>query len=96
MAPRYISPYEIVERVDKVAYSLVLPMSMDHIHNVFYVSSLCKYIGNLLHVLMTKEIQLCDNLSYEERSIQVLDKRIKQFKNQQIPLVKLFWRNHKV
>lgn len=42
---------------------------IDHIHNVYYVSLLCKYISDPSHVLRTKEIQLFDDLSYKEISV---------------------------
>lgn len=47
LALKYIGPYEIMEKVGKMAYTLTLSMSMDRIHNVFYVSSLCKDISDL-------------------------------------------------
>ena len=31
---------------------------------------------------------------YEERPIQILDRKIKQLHNKQIPLVKVLWTNH--
>lgn len=55
LAPRYIGPYEIVKRVGKITYKLVLPMSMECIYDVFHVLSLTKYISDPLHVLKTKE-----------------------------------------
>lgn len=69
LALKHISPYEKVERVDKVAYRLALPANMNFIYDIFYVLLLRKYIGDLSHVLKTKEIQLLEGLSYEERPI---------------------------
>lgn len=85
LAPRYIDLYEIVEHVGKVAYILVFPKSMTHIHDVFHVSSLHKYIGNPSYILKTKEIQLLEILSYDDRSVRILDMRTTQLRNQQIP-----------
>lgn len=34
LSPRYIEPYEILERVEPGAYRLALPMEMSEIHNV--------------------------------------------------------------
>lgn len=39
---------EIVERVGKVAYRLVLPVSTKCIHDVFHISSLWKYVNDPL------------------------------------------------
>ena len=44
--PRYIGPFEIIERVGEVAYKLKLPHEMmkNNIHPVFHVSLLKKYV----------------------------------------------------
>lgn len=47
LAPKYINPHEIV---GKVAYKLALLTSMEHIHQVFHVLSLHKYISDPSHV----------------------------------------------
>lgn len=49
---------------------------MDHIHRMFHVLSLHKYIGDPSHVLKIENIKLSKDLSYNERPIQILDKRI--------------------
>ena len=35
--PRFIGPYEILERIGNVAYRLALPPEMSGVHNVFHV-----------------------------------------------------------
>lgn len=41
---RYIGRYEILERVRKVAYKLVLSIYMQGVYNVFHIFLLQKYI----------------------------------------------------
>ena len=35
LSPLFIGPYEILERVGKVAYRLALPNSLEKVHDVF-------------------------------------------------------------
>ena len=44
LSPRYIGPFEILERIGDVAYKLALPPSLDSVHNFFHVLMLKKYI----------------------------------------------------
>ena len=64
--PHYIGPFEIVERIGPVAYRLDLLEEFSRVHNVFHISMLRKYIPNPSHVLEAPEIELRDDLSYEE------------------------------
>ncbi len=43
LSPKFISPYEVIERVGPVAYRLALPPKLDKIYNVFHVSMLRRY-----------------------------------------------------
>nr|GFA75617.1 retrotransposon protein, putative, Ty3-gypsy subclass [Tanacetum cinerariifolium] len=40
LSPRFIGPFEILDRVGKVSYRLALPPQLSHVHNVFHVSLL--------------------------------------------------------
>ena len=51
LAPRYIGPFEILERVGTVAYRLELPPSLPGVHEVFHVSMLRKCTPNPSHVV---------------------------------------------
>ena len=43
LAPRYIGPFPIVKKIEKVTYKLELPEDLKAIHPVFHVSLLKKY-----------------------------------------------------
>jgi len=96
LSPRYIKPFEILERVGPTAYRLALPMEMSKIHNVFHVSVLRKYIPDSTHVLEVQPIELKEYLSYEEEPVQVLDEKEQVLRTKVILLVKVLWRNHGV
>ena len=55
-----------------------------------------KYIPNPSHVLEALEIELRDDLSYEEQPVQILGREEKKLLNKTISLVKVLWRNHLV
>ena len=57
--------------------------------NVFHILQLKKYIPNPNYAIATKTIKITNDLVYEERPVQILDHRIKQLHNKQIPLVKV-------
>ena len=94
--PRYIGPYEILERVRKAAYRLALPPNLASVHNVFHVSMLKKYVPDKSHVLEQKQIEIHEDLSLEERPVRIVDYKIKTLRHKEIPLVKVLWRNQTV
>ena len=94
LSPRYIGPYEIVDKVGEVAYRLRLPSKLANIHDVFHVSMLHKYIAHPSHILKEQPIQLKENLTCEEHPVEILDRRDQVLRNKVIPLVKVLWRNH--
>jgi hypothetical protein len=38
LAPRYISPYSIIDKYGPLSYQKELPLKMSGVHNVFHVS----------------------------------------------------------
>nr|GFC57560.1 putative reverse transcriptase domain-containing protein [Tanacetum cinerariifolium] len=48
LSPRFIEPFEILERVGEVSYRLALPPQLSHVHNVFHVSLLRGFFGGTI------------------------------------------------
>jgi len=69
-------------------------IELEHVHNVFHVSQITNYILDSDHAIITEPIGGVEDLMYKECPSQRLDRRIKQLRNKQIPLVKLLWTNH--
>ena len=67
LSPRYIGPFEIIDTIGPVVYRLDLLEELARVHNVFHISMLRKYISDPSHVLEAPEIELRDDLSYEEQ-----------------------------
>ncbi|KAL0561186.1 hypothetical protein IC582_001607 [Cucumis melo] len=66
LSPRFVRPFEILERIGPVAYRLTLPPSFSAVHDVFHVSMLRKYVANPMHVVDFEPLQINENLSYKE------------------------------
>ncbi|GKV13749.1 hypothetical protein SLEP1_g24732 [Rubroshorea leprosula] len=94
LSPRFIGPFEILERVGEVAYRLALPPNLSEVHNVFHVSMLRKYVPDLSHVIEHVPIQLREDLSYEEQPIRIVDRKEQVLRRRVIPYVKIQWSNH--
>ncbi|XP_073298474.1 uncharacterized protein [Primulina huaijiensis] len=93
LSPRFIGPFEILDRIGERAYRLALPPDLDRVHNVFHVSMLRKYISNPSHVLRHEPLALMPNLTYQEVPIQILDRKVKVLRNKEIGIIKILWRN---
>jgi transposase InsO family protein len=91
LSPRFIGPFEVLERVGEVAYRLALPPSLEAVHDVFHVSQLRKYVGDDSHVLDHTEIELRPDLSYAEQPVAVIGQSTKVLKGRTIPLVLVSW-----
>ena len=75
LAPRYIGPYEIIEKCGPVAYQLRLPSQLATIYNVFHVSQLKKCVRVPTEVIEQQEICVEPDLSYDEYPTKVLDQK---------------------
>ncbi|GMP29364.1 hypothetical protein CsSME_00004501 [Camellia sinensis var. sinensis] len=96
LRPRYIGPFEILERIGPVAYHLALPPELSNVRNVFLVSMLHRYLRDPEHVVDHENLEVQEDLSYEEQPVQILDRRDQILRNKTIPLVKVLWRNYRV
>ena len=94
LSQRYIGPFEILDRVGNVSYRLALPLVLSHIHNVFHVSVLRKYMPDPSHVLEYEPINVREDLSYEEQPVQIIDRKDQVLRSRNISLVKVLWSNH--
>ncbi|GKA76043.1 putative reverse transcriptase domain-containing protein [Tanacetum coccineum] len=87
LAPRYVGPFEILERTAPVAYRLRLPEELIGVQDTFHVSNLKKCLGNAnLHVLLN-EIKIDKTLHFVEEPVEIMDREVKRLKHGRIPLV---------
>ena len=91
--PRYIGPFKIIERIGLVAYRLELPSELSHIHNVFHVSILRKYVSDPSYVLDAPPFELNEDLTFKVQPMGIVDQKIKELRNKAIPMVKVLWKS---
>ncbi|KAA0054087.1 pol protein [Cucumis melo var. makuwa] len=96
LSPRFVGPFEILERIGPVAYRLALPPSFSAVHDVFHVSMLRRYVVDPTHVVDFEPLQISENLSYEEQPVEILAREVKKLCSREISLVKVLWRNQGV
>ncbi|GJV77791.1 putative reverse transcriptase domain-containing protein [Tanacetum coccineum] len=91
LAPRYVGPFEILERIGPVAYRLRLPEELSGVHDTFHVSTLKKCLADAsLHVPLN-EIKVDKTLRFIEEPAEILDREVKSLKRSKISLVKVRW-----
>ena len=90
---RYIGLFEILERVDTVAYRLTLPLSLSGVHEVFHFFMVRKYTLDPAQVLDWGEIIVDTNGTFEEGPVSILDSRDQVLRRKTMRLVKVLWQH---
>ena len=96
LSPRFIGPFEILERVGTVAYRLALPPNMSGVHEVFHVSMLRKYTPDPAHVMDWGQIEVDTDETFEEGPVCNLDSRDQVLRRKTVRLVRVLWRHYGV
>jgi len=93
LAPRYVGPYQIVEKSGKVAYRVQLPPEVRAIFPIFHMSQLKKCLRVPKGRVETVGLKLQSDLSYDEKPVQVLDVKERVTRGRVIKLYRVLW-NH--
>ncbi|WMV33635.1 hypothetical protein MTR67_027020 [Solanum verrucosum] len=88
LSHRYIVPYRISKRISNVAHELELPQELATVHQVFHISMLKKCVGDPSLIIPIEDIGIMDSLSYEEISIQILDRQVRKLRTKEVASVK--------
>ena len=96
LSPRYIEPFEILERVGTVAYRLALPPSLSGVHAVFHVSMLRKYTLDPTHVVDWGKLVVDDDGTFEEGLMHIMDSRYQVLQGKTVRPVKVLWQHQGV
>ncbi|KAI3713012.1 hypothetical protein L1987_71582 [Smallanthus sonchifolius] len=68
LTPRYVGPFKILERIEKVAYRLELPPSLGNVYPTFHVSNLKKCLADEnLHIPLD-DVRIDETMHFVKRS----------------------------
>ena len=78
LSPRFVEPFEVVEKKGNVAYRLSFPHSLRHMHDYFHVSVLRHYVSDPTHVIDMSSLQVLDEGALTMEPIHILDHLIQK------------------
>nr|GEV42979.1 putative reverse transcriptase domain-containing protein [Tanacetum cinerariifolium] len=85
IAPRFVGPFEIIEKVGHVAFRL------DGVHDEFHMSNLKKCLADPTLQVPLDEIQVDARLNFIEEPVEILERVFKKLKRSKIAIVKVRW-----
>nr|GEX68554.1 putative reverse transcriptase domain-containing protein [Tanacetum cinerariifolium] len=91
LAPRFVGPFEIVEKVRHVAYMLDFPEELNGVRDTFYVPNLKKCLADPTLQVSFDEIQVDEELNFIEKPVEILEREFKKLKLSKITIFKVWW-----
>ncbi|GKA94303.1 putative reverse transcriptase domain-containing protein [Tanacetum coccineum] len=89
LAPRFVGPFEIIEKVGPVAYRLELPKELNDVQDTFHVSNLNKCLADSTLEVPLDEIRVDAKLDFVEEPN--LEREFKKLNRSRIAIVKVRW-----
>ncbi|GJX17440.1 putative reverse transcriptase domain-containing protein [Tanacetum coccineum] len=84
-------PFEILERIGPVAYSLRLHEELSSVHDTFHVSNLKNSLVDANLYVPLDEIKIDKTHRFVEEPVQIMDCEVRSLKRSKISLVKVRW-----
>ena len=89
LSPRYIEPFEILERVGTIAYQFSLPPSLSGVYVVFHVFMLRNYTPDPTHAV--GKLVVDTDKTFEKGPMRIMDSRDQVLRGKTVRLVKVLW-----
>ncbi|WMV08270.1 hypothetical protein MTR67_001655 [Solanum verrucosum] len=93
LSPSYVGPSRILKRVGNVAYELEFPKELAVVHKVFHISLLKNCVGDPTSIVSLGSMAVKDSLTYEDLSVEILDRQVHRLRNKEVASVKILWRS---
>jgi hypothetical protein len=94
LAPRFIGPFKILEKIGEVAYQLKLSLQLSDVHDVFHVSQLKKCLRVSEEQIPMEDLDVEEDLSYQEYPIKILETSERVTRNKKIKMSKVQRSHH--
>ncbi|GKC22750.1 putative reverse transcriptase domain-containing protein, partial [Tanacetum coccineum] len=91
LAPRFVRPFEIIEKVGLVAYRLRLPEELNGVHDTFHASNLKKCLADPTLQVPLYKIHVDAKLNFVEDPVEILEREFKKLKRSRIAIVMVRW-----
>ena len=92
LSPRYIEPFQVLERRGEVAYQLELPARLSDVNNVFHISQLKKCLRVPQEQLPLDELNVEDDLTYTKYPTRIIEIAERITRNKVLNMCKVQWR----
>ena len=99
LAPHFVGPHRVLERMGEVAYELELPEGLTGVHDLFHVSQFKKCDTEMADIPLRDKvpleaIQLDSDLTYEEKPVKILEFSSRVTRSKVIKFCKVQWSHH--
>ncbi|GKD17081.1 putative reverse transcriptase domain-containing protein [Tanacetum coccineum] len=91
LVPRFVGPFEIVEKVGPVSYRLDLPEELNSVHDTFHMSNLKKCLADPTLQVPLDEIRVDAKLNFVEEPVEILEREFKKLNRSRISIVTVRW-----
>ncbi|WMV54576.1 hypothetical protein MTR67_047961 [Solanum verrucosum] len=88
LRPCYDGPYQLLRRIDRVAYELDFPSNLSSVHLVLHVSLLKMCIVDPTSIITLESLGIKESLSYEEVPVEILDWQIRKLRYKKVASVR--------
>ncbi|XP_021996196.1 uncharacterized protein LOC110893394 [Helianthus annuus] len=76
--PRYVGPFEILEKIGTVAYKLKLPEELSSVHDIFHLSNLKKSPTQETVFIPEDEVHIDNKLQFTKSPVEVMDRKVQE------------------